>query len=230
MFPATIPQHYEESALPGFSEFRYLTRGEKAMATMLDFEYVAHCRPLFNAYARRLRVAKSLDTVVFKGLGENTAKGYAALNKHFLMFSAFERYAVDCEGIEFGLYHKALKFVPTTYFKQIWDAFKLVDEGDVIINFLLAQTNSAAQRRSLLDFKRGNNHRNGIYISAMLRNSFVHGKLTANPKGAPDNAVEYLASFMSDFLYQVLLLDFDCRLKEVKLNLEYQQKNSFFKK
>lgn len=213
---------YEESVLPGFSEFRYLTRVGVNKASMEDFGYIQGSRANFNAFARRLRVAKSIEAVIFNDFGEGTAKGYEALNRHFLMFSAFERYVVDCEGIEGGLYHLALQKVPLAHFTQIKEAFDLVDINDGVFNFLLKNCNSFAQRRSLKEFRRGDGARKGLYVSAMLRNSFAHGTLTAYPKDAPKGAIEMLCNFMSDFLYQALCNDFSQRLKEVR---KYQEHN-----
>jgi hypothetical protein len=219
MSEAQYPILYEEKVLPGFSEFRYLTREGVNKATMQDFDYIVGSRANFNGFARRLRVAKSMESVSFNTFGENTAKGYEALNRHFLMFSAYERYVVDCEGLQDGVYHMSLKYVSTKYFKQIKEAFDLVDTTDAVFNFLLQNCNSVLQRRSLKEFRTGTDFRKGIYISAMLRNSFAHGHLTAHLTDAPDRAVEMLCSFMTDFLYNAICHDFTQRLKEVKLSI-----------
>ncbi|SHI99751.1 hypothetical protein SAMN04487911_10941 [Arenibacter nanhaiticus] len=210
---------YEESVLPGFSEFRYLTRAGVDKASMEDFDYVSGSRASFNGFARRLRVAKSIESITFNDFGEGTSKGYEALNRHFLMFSAFERYVTDCEGIEGGMYHLALQKVPASMFKQIKDAFDIVDTNDAIFNFLLENCNSFAQRRSLKEFRKGEGARKGLYVSAMLRNCFAHGLLTAHPKDAPKGAIEMLCNFMSDFLYNALCYDFNHRLQEVRQNI-----------
>lgn len=211
-----FPVHYEEEVLPGFSEFRYLTRKGVDKANMLDFEYLEDARPKFNAFARRLRLAVSMKEINFEGYREPTAKGYEALNRHFLMFSAFERYAADCEGIEGGMYHLALQHAPDTKFREIREAFKLVDTNDAVFNFLLDNSSSIPQKRSLGAFRRGDSDRKGIYISAMLRNCFAHGILSANPKDAPPNSIEILANFMASFLYDAMVKDFQYRLREVK--------------
>ena len=215
MIHDNIPQHYEEDALPGFSRFRYLTRAGVDKLTMEDLGYVANSRSKFNAFARRLRLAKSMKSVNFEGYGDGTTRGYEALNRHFLMFSAFERYVADCEGVENGVYHLALKHVPAGYYSQLKEAFDLVDINDSIFNFLLKNSNSTAQKISLRAFRDGKSKRSGIYISAMLRNAFVHGVLSANPKGAPKDAIEMLANFMTGFLYNALVLDFKTRMDYV---------------
>lgn len=222
MFEKQYKIHYEEKVLPGFSEFRYLTRKGIAKATMEDFGYLKDSRPKFNAFARRLRLAKSLKSINFEGYGSETIRGYEALNRHFLMFSAFERYAVDCIGIEGGKYHFALEYAPESKFEEIREAFKLVDTNNSVFNFLLSNSNSTHQRRSLTAFRKGDSNQKGIYISAMLRNSFAHGVLSANPKDAPPNSIALLADFMSSFLYEVMHLDFDYRLREVREDLKYK--------
>ena len=221
MSAPNFKKHYEEDVLPGFSEFRHLTREGVDKATMLDFDYMEGSRANFNGFARRLRVARSMTSVSFSTFGENTAKGYEALNRHFLMFSAYERYVVDCEGIEGGVYHRSLKYVPLAFFEQIKSAFDLVDTTDAVFNFLLANCNSTGQRRSLKEFRQGDHDmlRKGLYISAMLRNSFAHGHLTAHLTDAPSRAVEHLCNFMTDFLYNALCYDFKARLAAVKLAL-----------
>lgn len=216
-----FPQHYEEETLPGFSEFRYLTRKGVDKAEMKNFGYLPQSRPKFNAFARRLRLAKSLQEIKFFGYTESTAKGYEALNRHFLMFSAFERYSVDCLGIKGGLYHQSLNYTPDYKFKEIREAFKLVDINDSVFNFLLSNCNSAPQKRSLREFRRGESDRKGIYISSMLRNCYAHGVLSAHPKDAPDNAIANLANFMSSFLYEALIMDFKFRLNHVNIELGY---------
>ena len=217
-----FPIHYEEKTLPGFSEFRYLTRKGVDKAIMEDFGYLKGSRPQFNAFARRLRLAKSMKEINFEGYKEPTAKGYEALNRHFLMFSAFERYTVDCEGLKGGKYHLSLKYASDLKFKEIREAFKLVDTNNVVYEFLLSNSNSIPQKRSLNEFRRGDSDRKGIYISAMLRNCFAHGVLSANPKDAPARAIEMLANFMSSFLYETMLMDFEFRLNEVKEDLKYK--------
>lgn len=206
--------------LPGFSEFCYLTRKGIDKAKMEDFEYLVDSRPKFNAFARRLRLAKSMKEINFEGYRESTAKGYEALNRHFLIFSVFKRYAIDCEGIG-GMYHLVLQYVPDTKFREIREAFKIVDTNDAVFNFLLENSSSIPQKRSLSAFRRGDSDRKGIYISAMLRNSFSHGILSANPKDAPQKSVEILADFMSTFLYQAMVVDFQYRLNEVKEELGF---------
>jgi hypothetical protein len=210
------PEQHEEKALPGFSEFRYFTRKGIDIASMKDFGYKADSRPKFNAFARRFRLASSMQDVVFSGYGKNTSKGYSALNRHFLMFSAFERYALDCEGIEPGTYDRALQYVSETRFAEIKVAFDTVDTNDVVFDFLLENTQSSIQKRSLKDFRAGISKRNGIYISAMLRNSFVHGNLSVNLTGAEHGAIDMLANFMTSFLYNAICEDFSKRLEGVR--------------
>lgn len=214
------PILYEEDILKGFSEFRYLTREGVNLASMEDFGYLKDSRPKFNSFARRFRVAKSLKAVSFDKYGEGTAKGYEALNRHFLMFSAFERYVIDCEGIENRQYHLSLSKVPDYEFGQIKKAFDIVDTNDAVFKFLLENCNSTIQRISLRDFRKGGSKRTGLYISAMLRNSFVHGYLTANPRNAPNGAIEMLCNFMTTFLYDAICLDFETRLIEVRAELK----------
>ena len=218
----TYPIHYEEETLPGFSEFRHLTRKGVEKAHMEDFGYLMESRPHFNAFARRLRLAKSVKEIQFEGYKVPTAKGYEALNRHFLMFSAFERYTNDCEGIQGGLYHHSLKHASDHKFREIREAFKLVDTNNAVYNFLLENSNSIPQKRSLNEFRRGDSDRKGIYISATLRNCFAHGVLSANPKDAPRNSIEILANFMSSFLYEAMVMDFSFRLNEVKEQLKYE--------
>ena len=212
--------HYEEDALPGFSEFRYLTREGVNLAKMQDFGYVKDSRSKFNSFARRFRLAKSMKTIQFEGYGEGTGKGYEALNRHFLMFSAFERYAADCEGIYGGVHHRALKYASDDLFKEIREAFKIVDINDSVFNFLIENSSSDIQKRSLLEFRRGESNRKGIYISAMLRNCYAHGVLTAHPQGAPAFAIQNLSNFMASFLYRAIVQDFQHRLDEVNYEIK----------
>ena len=210
------PRMYEEDALPGFSVFRYYTREGINLASMKDFDYLPNSRAAFNAFARRFRLAKAMQPVIFEGYREATSNGYAALNRHFLMFSAFERYTTDCETTENGVYHRSLQFVSDAKFKEIKVAFDLVDTNDAIYEFLLSNCASKQQTRSLQEFREGQSVRKGMYISSMLRNSFVHGVLSANPSGAPKRAIEHLANFMADFLYEAIQIDFQKRLESVE--------------
>ena len=215
----TYKEHYEEKVLPGFSEFRYLTRGENPIATMQDFKYKPDSRPLFNSFARRLRVAKSMQSVNFDDFSEGTANGYAALNKHFLMFSALERYTTDCEGVKGGEYHRSLRYIPESDFKTIKEAFDLVDTSGAIFD-LLSANGSISQKVCLREFKSGESYRKGIYISSMLRNLYAHGVLSAFPRGAKEGSIELLANFMTDFIYNSIRKDFWFRLNEVKIELD----------
>ena len=91
-----------------------------------------------------------------------------------------------------------------------------MDTNDIVFDFLLGNSKSVGQRRSLKEFRSGISKRKGLYISAMLRNSFVHGALSVHLTGAPKGAIANLANFMTSFLYNVICEDFKNRLQDVR--------------
>ncbi|KAB2810018.1 hypothetical protein [Phaeocystidibacter luteus] len=208
-----FPRIYEEDWLPGLSYFRHLTRGEDAKYNMSDFGYVKGSRPNFNAFARRLRVACSIE-VSFSKMGQDTANGYAALTKHFLMFSAFERYANEVVGVAERRYEAALPKADPEEFKYIHRFMKEIDEGDALWNWLMDQKANHYQGQSLLSFRNGFDPMKAVYVSAMLRNSFAHGVLTAHPAGTAPGCVEQLATRLTERLYRGMLQDFWARMRE----------------
>lgn len=205
---------YEEDWLPGFSYFRHLTRGEDAPFDVTDFGYAKGSRPNFNAFARRLRVACSIE-VGFSNMGEGTANGYAALTKHFLMFSAFERYANEVVGVAEKRYEKALPMADPEEFKYIHKYMKEIDEDDALWDWLMEQRANKYQGQSLLAFRNGFDPMKAVYVSAMLRNSFAHGVLTAHPAGTAIGCVEQLATRLTDRLYRGMLQDFWARMAKL---------------
>ncbi|MCR9155221.1 MAG: hypothetical protein NXI09_14020 [Bacteroidetes bacterium] len=211
--------HYEEEVLPGFSYFRYLTRGEKPKLNMKDLGYKKDSRPSFNAFARRLRVAVCVRSD-FEGMGESTARGYAALNQHFLMFTAFERYANEVVGVQERRYHKALPNVGEDIFKDLHKFIKEVDLNGALWQWLLSQKSNHYQAAQLLSFRNGFDPTKGIYVSAMLRNSFAHGVITATPAGVEQGCVQALCEQLCNLLYQGMVEDFWARMRVVKSNIK----------
>ena len=206
-------RHYEEDVLPGFSYFRHLTRGEQPLLSMEDLGYQKDSRPGFNAFARRLRVAVNIKTQI-EGMGEDTSAGYAALNQHFLMFTAFERYANEIVGVQERRYHQALEFCNQKAFKQIHQFIKDTDSNDVLWQWLMAQKANQHQGSALLSFRNGFAPMKAVYVSAMLRNTFAHGYLTANPSGAEPGCVKALCEKLAALLYQGMAEDFWARLSQ----------------
>lgn len=206
---------YEEEVLPGFSVFRHLTRGQEPIATVEDFGYVQGCRPLINAFARRFRVACNLKSVEFESFGESTADGYQSMIRHFVMFSAFERYAQDCEGIEKSEYHTALKYIDEKDFSEAGDFLKEVDGNHVVWDFLIGQKENRYQGSSMLAFRNGFTPKKAVYLSAMLRNTFAHGVLTATPYGAEPGAVKRICDYMYFLFKSAIAIDFHRRLQKV---------------
>lgn len=210
-----IQRHYEEEVLPGFSLFRHLTRGENPVANMTDFGYLADCRPKFNAFSRRFRVACNLKSVEFESFGESTADGYQSMIRHFVMFSAFERYAQDCEGIDRREYHTALAKIEEKDFSEAVDFLKEVDGNNVVWDFLIGQKENHYQGSSMLSFRNGFTPKKAVYLSAMLRNTFAHGVLTATPYGAEPGAVKRICDYMYYLFKLAIQIDFQRRLQKV---------------
>lgn len=210
---------YEEAVLPGYSEFRHLSSLQGGAYTMEDFGYRDGCRDQFKTFARRLRVAKSMISVEFDGFGEVTAFGYQELMRHFMMFTAVERYFQDCEGIKGSRYENGFSYLHKDWFAQIHEAFFMVDEQTYLFDFLLKNMTNDHHRTTLEKWARGNpNHKAGLYISVALRNCFVHGTLTATPYGTKENDVAHLCEYMSKFLYGSIIEDFQERLRRLKVH------------
>lgn len=211
-------RHYEEETLPGFSYFRHLTRGDQALIKMEDLGYRKGARPDFNAFARRLRVAVCIR-VEIEGMGEGTSAGYAALTQHFLMFTAFERYANEIVGVQERRYHEALPFCEPRAFKEIHRFIKETDLNDALWNWLMGQKANRHQGSALLSFRNGFDPMKAVYVSAMLRNTFAHGYLTANPKDVEAGCVKTLCLKMCALLYQAMAEDFWQRLGDAEKKL-----------
>lgn len=160
-------------------------------------------------------MACSLSNIDFEGFSEGTAAGYESMIRHFVMFSAFERYAQDCEGIDKREYHTALARIDEKDFSEAGDFLREVDGNNVVWDFLIGQKENYHQGSSMLSFRNGFTPKKAVYLSAMLRNTFAHGVLTASPHGSEPDAVKRICDYMYHLFKAAILIDFQRRLLQV---------------
>jgi hypothetical protein len=204
--------HVEEVVLPGYSYFRELTSGDTPVVDMGKFGYLKSSRPEFNAFVRRLRVGLVVKSS-FEGMMRETQEGYDALNRHFLIFSAFERYCIDCLGIQPFEYERFFRDKENGDFLKLLDYLKKVPSNDALWQWFKDNCSNQHQWSNLLGFKNGLAPHNGIYLSVLVRHVFAHGVLSANLSKVETGTVARVANHLSELLYKALVHDFWHRLE-----------------
>ena len=198
-------KHLEE-ALPGFLEARAMIKKKGDSIEMLGF---IGDKFEFYRFVNRYRLALRFDGVKLQGFGSETQKGYSALTRIFLAYSAFERYA-ELGGI-FHPFRKFFNHVPRREMSALAETIKRHDPERKLFDFLRRLLVEEKHRTSLDRFQAGDVWQ-VVYYASALRHMYVHGHLTAFAQGCSSEQVSMICNEIARRLLYWIKTDFDRRL------------------
>jgi hypothetical protein len=153
-------------------------------------------KKLLARFVYRYRLAKSFTEIVAKDIGR-TIKGYNAILKVFLTYTAYEQLLKGAYGLRiFGL--------------DSLDRNRIVDihlaerlrNNKQLIDFLIEYSTDSILIRQLVAFRKSKNN-DVVCVAYAIRNVFAHGELTATPIGVAlktqRTALEDLADFLLNY-------------------------------
>jgi len=202
---------YLEEALPGFFEARAMIKGNGDSVGMLDF---GGDKFEFYRFVNRYRVALRFEGVRLQGFATETQKGYGALTRIFLAYSAFERYAELA-----GIYHPFRKFFGRVDAKELSSLASTIKRNDPdrkLFDFLRRLLKEERHRESLDRFHAGDVWA-VVYYASALRHMYVHGHLTAFAQGCSSEQVSMICNEISRRLLYWIRCDFQRRLELARM-------------
>lgn len=197
---------YLDKALPGFVKARGIIKRHKDSVTMFEFN---GDKFEFYRFVNRYRLALRFDGVKLQGFGSETQKGYSALTRIFLAYSAFERYA-ELGGI-FHPFRKFFHHVPRREMSALAETIKRHDPERKLFDFLRRLLVEEKHRTSLDRFQAGDVWQ-VVYYASALRHMYVHGHLTAFAQGCSSEQISMICNEIARRLLYWIKCDFDRRL------------------
>lgn len=154
----------------------------------------------------RYRLAKSFEGMIANDIG-NSIKGYNAICKVFLTYTAYEQLLNSAKGLHvFGLLSVGKNYVLN---KSLAEALRKNQE---LLNFLIEHSKDSILISQLSKFRSGKND-DVICIAYAIRNVFAHGELTATAIGtrlaSQRNELFNLAEFILDYCDEIFTKCFE---------------------
>jgi len=147
---------YLESVLPGFTEARDVIKAAGDSVFPLGYKGTKFD---FYRFANRYRMAARFRSIDLDDFTEETAAGYSALTRVFLVWSVFERYADLADDPP--PYGQLLSLVPKLELAKLADHIERHDTDHRLFDFLYDQ--SLEQNRHFLDRYRGGDRRGVVF-------------------------------------------------------------------
>ncbi len=150
-------------------------------------------KKLLARFVYRYRLAKSFTEIVAKDIGR-TIKGYNAILKVFLTYTAYEQLLKGAYGLRiFGL--------------DSLDRNRIVDihlaerlrNNKQLIDFLIEYSTDSILIGQLVAFRKSKNN-DVVCVAYAIRNVFAHGELTATPIGVALKTQRTTLGDLADFL------------------------------
>jgi len=201
---------YLDEALPGFLEAHRMIAAKGNSIEMFEFR---GDKFEFYRFVNRYRVAMRFEGVKLKGFGTETQKGYSALTRIFMAYSAFERYA-HLAGISHP-FTKFFKAVPHRELSALAETINRNDPDRKLFDFLRELLYEDKHREALDRFGRGEVWP-VIYYASALRHMYVHGHITAFAQGCSSEQISMISNEISRRLLYWVQCDFARRLKNAK--------------
>ncbi|MDP0492651.1 MAG: hypothetical protein Q7Q71_16525 [Verrucomicrobiota bacterium JB023] len=198
---------YLEEALPGFCRARALIKANDDKLQPLAF---VGSKFDFYRFVNRFRLAVSFEGMKLNGFTEETLLGYDALTRSFFAWSAFERYAELAS--DRAPYRSLFAHHPRKHIKELAAHCRALDPGELLINFLCAQSVDTRHETYLKRYRDGQDFA-VLNLAACMRHVFAHGNLTAHPNGLAAKNLSAISRSLGNFLIHFIRSDFDRRLQ-----------------
>lgn len=159
-----------------------------------------------NRFAARYRAANQFRGITLDGYAEDTARGYGALFKVMLTWSAYETFEeiAELNRQEIG---KQLEYYGAI---GILNQIKLVDNEDRFYKFIYQRVNN--KHKAELDNYFNQDPCNILYLASAIRHIFAHGWLSPNANSAKSKAVIEICYTLSMFLLEFMDREFSYRV------------------
>ena len=150
-------------------------------------------KKLLARFVYRYRLAKSFTEIIAKDIGR-TIKGYNAILKVFLTYTAYEQLLKGAYGLRvFGL-----DSVDRNRIEDAQLAEKL-RKNKQLVNFLIEYSTDSILIAQLVSFRKNSNN-DVVCVAYAIRNVFAHGELTATPIGVALKTERTTLLELADFL------------------------------
>lgn len=188
----------------GYAAFRDLTSSGRSAQSIGFRKDIGHV----SRFASRFRVAKSFDGIQLQGYTVPTVRGYNALFKVFLAYTAYDLF----KGIApEALIAERAKDYPV---KALMTEIRKRDRSIQWIKFLKDHA-TVKWRNKLGDIMSGQS--DDIFdLAAAARHIFAHGHLTAHPGGVDASEPVIICDILFDFLMKFMDNEFDRIITEFK--------------
>jgi hypothetical protein len=167
--------------------------------------------------AFRIKLTKCFQGIKLDTYSQATIKGYDALFRIFLIHSALEQFLFVTNRKLDDLEDSFRQYGSEETIRRFFE----IDQPGKIFKFISEKLTNKKLQAKLKKCRERQCHNIG-YVSAAIRHIFVHGELSAHPKGASPSQVYRACLLISDFL--VTYID-----KELfRIVNEYWQKTKAF--
>jgi hypothetical protein len=159
-----------------------------------------------NRFAARYRLAKSFQGIALEGYSSNTSRGYGALLKIVLTYSAFELFR---EAI--GIRQAELSTLLHKYKAEEWGRkIRAADRDDKFYRFIYERVNQP--HKVELDNYFRDDPCNISYLASAIRHIFAHGTLTPNANQAEPAAVLEVCRVLYEAMMTIMDREFEERM------------------
>lgn len=193
------------NAPPGWASVDALLGQYKAPAT---FGFVGDAGDM-NRFWSRYRLARSYREVVIDVFAPDTVRGYSALVRVFLVWSAFEQFLRIC-----GLDPRTTDTVLRQYNVPTFEvAIRGVQNYRAFLVAVLRHLDGQRLIQDMTAFLAGRPC-NVLAIPEAIRHIFAHGKLAPNSGVGNVNAACAISDSVCEFLFRVMDGEFVARLRQ----------------
>lgn len=164
-------------------------------------------------FASRYRVAKSFKGILLEGFSEATMKGYNALFKLFLSWSAFEQ-LLKITGLK-QVDEEIAHLFDSYRSKDLCDLIRKYDKNNAFYSFIISQVNNAHKAEIEKYFTE--QELNSSYLASAIRHIFAHGQLTPHANNTKPKDVIKICDAISEFLLQIMDKEFTNRITKADI-------------
>lgn len=151
-----------------------------------------------NRFGARFRVAKSFRSVTLDGFADSTTRGYTALVRATLVYSAFEAFLDISGGTQAQTGKQLEAFGATTLASKI----RKMDVDGRFYQFVQERCNGAHKRE--LESYFHEDPFNVTYLLSAVRHGFAHGWLTPNVNKIEPRVVIAICDALSGFILRYM--------------------------
>lgn len=170
-----------------------------------------------NRFGARFRLAASFREILLQGYGDETAKGYGALFKVFLAWSAFETFMEV-----FSITQKNTASVISAYpVAASLLKIQTLDKNNSFYKFIYERVNRSHQKE--LDEYFASNPCNPIYLASAIRHIFAHGPLTPNANEVSPIVVSEICEVLYELLMNIMDNEFSNHIEKMNKILAAQR-------